>query len=191
MDFGCAAYCQYAEQCIGTLPEEYVASQDNLLKDRVAVAMKRYFKTDFRRIGHAMRVARHAAKIGAAEAGDMAVILCAAYLHDIGIHAAEHKYNSAAAKYQELEGPPIAREILTKLGAKKELIEEVCDIIAHHHHPNGQDSLNFNVLFDADTITNLEEKHKEKPLSKEALEQILADGFLTASGRNEAVKRLL
>ena len=22
MDFGCAAYCQYAEQCIGTLPEE-------------------------------------------------------------------------------------------------------------------------------------------------------------------------
>ena len=30
MDFGCAAYCKFAEQCIGTLPEEFVGAQDNL-----------------------------------------------------------------------------------------------------------------------------------------------------------------
>ena len=43
---------------------ELVAQQENLLKDRVAIEMKRYFKSDFKRIGHATRVARHAEKIG-------------------------------------------------------------------------------------------------------------------------------
>jgi hypothetical protein len=67
MDFGCAAYCPYAEQCLGTLPEGLAAQKENLLKDRVAVEMKRYFKNDFKRIGHASRVARHAERIGKAE----------------------------------------------------------------------------------------------------------------------------
>ena len=52
--------------------------------------------------------------------GNLAVILSAAYLHDIGIHEAERKYQSTAARYQEEEGPPIAREILIKLGAREE-----------------------------------------------------------------------
>ena len=60
MDFGCAAYCKFAEQCIGTLPEEFVGAQDNLLKDKVAVEMKRFYKTDFKRIGHLSRIARYA-----------------------------------------------------------------------------------------------------------------------------------
>ena len=84
MDFGCAAYCPYAEQCLGTLPEGLAAQKENLLKDRVAVEMKRYFKNDFKRIGHASRVARHAERIGKAVQGNLAVILSAAYLHDIG-----------------------------------------------------------------------------------------------------------
>ena len=78
MDFGCAAYCQFAEQCIGTLPPELAAQQESFLKDRVALEMKRYFKNDFRRIGHATRVARHAEKIGKDVGGNMAVILAAA-----------------------------------------------------------------------------------------------------------------
>ena len=31
MDFGCAAYCPYAEQCLGTLPEGLAAQKENLL----------------------------------------------------------------------------------------------------------------------------------------------------------------
>ncbi len=124
MDFGCASYCQFAEQCIGNLPPELLAQKEDLLKDRVAIEMKRYFKTDFKRISHATRVARYAERIGKTEGqGNMAVILSAAYLHDIGIHEAERKYNSTEPKYQEQEGSPIARSIMEKLGAKEELIE--------------------------------------------------------------------
>ena len=53
MDFGCASYCQYAEQCLGELPPELLAQKEDLLKDRVAIEMKKYFGKDFRRIGHA------------------------------------------------------------------------------------------------------------------------------------------
>ncbi|MCG8619174.1 MAG: HD domain-containing protein, partial [Desulfobacterales bacterium] len=157
MDFGCASYCKFAEQCLGTLPEECVAQRDDLLKDRVAVEMKRYFKTDFKRIGHAGKVARYAEQLGKKEKANLAVVLCAAYLHDIGIKNAEEKYNSSAAKYQEQEGPPVAREILEGLGAKPPLVEEVCDIIGRHHSPKEEEDINFKVLYDADMLTNMME----------------------------------
>ena len=188
MDFGCASYCEFAEQCMGTLPPELLAEKEDLLKDRVAIEMKRYFKTDFKRIGHATKVARHAERIGKMEAGNLAVILCAAYLHDIGIPEAERKYNSTAARYQEQEGPPIAREILDKLGAKEALVDEVCDIIGHHHHPKEDDDVNFKVLYDADLIVNLEENLKENPKTGEELEDLIAKAFLTESGQKEARK---
>ena len=135
MDFGCASYCQYAEQCLGDLPPELLGQKEDLLKDRVAIEMKRYFGRDFKRIGHAANVTRYAEQIVREEKGNPAVVLCASYLHDIGIHEAERKYNSTAPRYHQKEGLPIAREILARLGAREELIDEVCDIIAHHHHP--------------------------------------------------------
>jgi hypothetical protein len=99
MDFGCAAYCQYAEQCIGDLPPDLIAQKDDLLKDRIAVAVKRHLKTDFARIGRASRVAGHADKIGRKAAANMAVVLSAAYLHVLERAAAE-------AILDELKAPP-------------------------------------------------------------------------------------
>jgi len=191
LDFGCASYCQYAEQCIGNLPPELLAQKEDLLKDRVAIEVKRYFKRDFKRVGHAIRVARYAEQIGREEGGNLAVILCAAYLHDIGIKEAERKHDSTAAKYQEEEGPPIAREILNRLGAKEEIIDEVCDIVGHHHHPKEEDTVNFKSLYDADLITNLEEMHKKSPMDSEKVKGIVGKSFLTESGRNLAKKVLL
>ena len=191
MDFGCASYCQYAEQCLGTLPPELLAQKEDLLKDRVALEMKRYFKSDFKRIGHASRVARYAEKIGKLEGGNLAVILSAAYLHDIGILEAEKKHGSSAAKYQEMEGPAIAKEILIKLGAQEGLIEEVCDIVGHHHHPRTDETTNFKVVYDADLIENLDEKQKEDPTDKDKLSEKIDRLFLTPAGCETAKEVLL
>jgi hypothetical protein len=190
MDFGCASYCKFAEQCIGDLPPELIAQKENLLKDRVAIEMKRYFKQDFRRIGHATRVARYAEKIGKEEQGNLAVILIAAYLHDIGIKEVERKHASTAAEYQEDEDPPIAKQILEGLGAGESLIEEVCDIVCHHHHPRSEESIEFKAVYDADLMANLEEKHKEDPMDSEKLDLLIEKSFLTKSGR-ELAKTLL
>ena len=190
-DFGCAAYCPYAEQCLGTLPPELLAKKKELLKDRVAIEMKRYFGDDFRRIGHASRVARYAEEIGKAEGSNPAITLITAYLHDIGIKEAERKFNSSVARYQHQEGPPVAREILTNLGADPALIEEVCDIIGHHHTPRPEETVNFKVLYDADLITNLEEEHPDKAVHQEHFKKIIAKSFLTKSGASLAHKVLL
>ena len=189
MDFGCAAYCKFARQCLGEMG--LPGQKDDLLKSRVAIEMKNYFKKDFKRIGHASKVARYAERIAQQAGGDLAVVLSAAYLHDIGIKEAERKYNSTDAKYQEEEGPPIARDILARLGACQELIDEVADIVGHHHHARAEETANFKALYDADLITNLEEQMQEKPIRKEKVATIIDRAFLTECGRELARSILL
>lgn len=191
IDFGCASYCPFADQCLGSMPPELIGKRDDLFKDRLAIAMRKYFGPDTRRIKHAEQVAGFAEEIGKLEKGIMAVIMAAAYLHDIGIREAERKYNSSAPQYQHTEGPPVARQILTDLKADPALIEEVCDIIGHHHTPREMETLEFKVLFDADLIVNLDEQYQEKPPAGERLETILNKSFLTPSGRRVAKKALM
>lgn len=189
LDFGCASYCPHAEQCIGNLPPELLKGKEDLFKDRVAIEMKRYFRQDFKSIGHASRVARYAEQIGREEQGNLAVILSAAYLCHIGIREAESKYNSTAAEYQEKEGPPVAGEILSKLGAAEEIIDEVCRIIGHHHRREKEETVNFKCLFDADLIANLEEARKQD-LTEGRQPDPVQEVFLTESGRKLAKKIL-
>ena len=186
MDFGCAAYCKFADQCLGTLPSELLAQRDDLLKDRIAIEMKKYFKRWRTPASWAAWVARYAEQIGREEQGNLAVILSAAYLNDIGIIEAEKKHNSTAAEYQEQEGPPIAREIMVKLGAPVEIIDEICDIIGHHHHPGETETINFKCLYDADLIANLEEARKEEKVGKNETAHAIETAFLTESGRKLA-----
>jgi hypothetical protein len=176
MDFGCAAYCPYAEQCLGTLPEGLAVQKENLLKDRVAVEMKRFYRSDFKRIGRAGRLARYAERIGKAEKGNLAVILSAAYLRDIDRAA---------------EGGAAAREILAKLGAREELIAEVCDIIARRGEPRPGESINWQVVHDAELIETLDEESKRGALDAVAVAERIENAFLTAAGRQAARETLL
>ncbi len=186
MDFGCASYCQFAEQCLGNLPEEFLAQRDNLLKDRVAVEMKRYFKNDFKRISHASRVARYAERIGKIEAGNLAIILCASYLLHIGYPQAVKKHGEALTNRQvEEESVPVAKEILDKLSAQEQLVSSVCAIIDHHGHPEQEESREFDIVHDANSIAELEERHKNSPLPQADF-SVLNEQIRTEGGRLEA-----
>ncbi len=189
MDFGCAAYCKFADQCLKELPPEALAQQKHLFAERVACEMRRYFGSDMKRIRHAESVAGLAGDIAGGEGADMAVVLAAAYLHDIGIKDAERLRSSTAPKYQEELGPPVARGILQELHAGERLIDEVCDIIGHHHHPRAEESANFKSLYDADLIVNVQEKDIEIEQGK--LSEFIDRAFLTASGRRAARQNLL
>ncbi len=190
LDFGCAAYCAYADQCLRELPPEMLVQRTSLFKDRVACEMRRYFGTDVKRIRHAERVAQVAGLILDQEAADCAVVIAAAYLHDIGIREAEKRYQSSEARYQEELGPHIARALLESLKADAKLIDEVCDIIGHHHHPRTQETLNFKVLYDADCIVNLEESGGDKPRDTDRLAQVSGRNLLTETGKALARERL-
>ena len=193
LDFGCAQWCPYAEQCIGAVPEEVKekqkSEQKDLLKERIALEMKKYFGTDFKRTNHAIKVAKYAEQILKMEGGNPLVVTGAAYLHDIGILEAERKYGSHSGHYQEMEGPVIAKEILERLGVQKEMTDEICDIIGHHHSPREEETLNFQVLYEADGLVNIEEEGLSKDRKK--VEELVDKVFRTVTGRQLAKKLFL
>jgi len=80
---------------------------------------------------------------------------------------------------------------MEKLGAQEELIEEVCDIVGHHHHPRPEETANFKAVYDADLIANMEDNHKDKPVNPEKLEGIIKKSFMTDYGKQHARKILL
>ena len=190
MDFGCASYCRYAAQCIGTLPPELIAQQKNLLKDRIALETKRYFGKNFKKIGHSLRAARYAEEIGKKEGGDPAVIAAAAYLYHLGPGQAGGDEGDGDDGRPGKPGLHPARDILSRLGAAEGLIEAVCRII-DRRHSGGEEDGDFRSVNDAWTIVELEERQKEDPLKEKELERMLDASFLTQSGRSLAGKVLL
>ncbi|MDZ7580125.1 MAG: phosphohydrolase [Deltaproteobacteria bacterium] len=191
MDFGCAAYCPYAEQCLGTLPEEVRAQKEDLLKDRVAVEMKRIFKRDFKRIGRATRRARYAERIGAKAGGVLPVVLCAAYLWDIGAPQALQKYGDTTDDHLEQESPPLARTILTALQAQDPLVDAVCTIVGHHLAPAADAPPDLKIVYDADWVAQMEDQIKSRPLDDGQLSELIEAELMTAAGKEEARSVLL
>lgn len=180
LDLGCAQWCQHAEQCLGAATIRNIKT----IRDKLLVRMKDVFGRDEKRINHALRVLDYAERIGAAEGGDPLVIRAAAILHDIGIQEAERKYGSAAGKYQEMEGPPIAEAILRDNGLDPARIEHVCRIIADHHSARDIDTLEFRVLWDADQLVNLQED--SAGVHEPRQEALIASLFRTGQGRQLA-----
>ncbi|MFC1737453.1 HD domain-containing protein [Planctomycetota bacterium] len=182
IDLGCAEWCQYAEQCLAVS----VNNEAKIMRERLIREMKNVFGNDQKRIDHALTVLNYAEQIQAADTGDPLVVKAAAILHDIGIHEAERKYNSSAGKYQEIEGPPIARKILAKYDLDETVIEHVCKIIANHHSAKGIDTLEFRILWEADRLVNIPEELSGA--SKEKLKEIIDKTFKTAKGHQIATE---
>lgn len=179
IDLGCAQWCQYAEQCLG----DAVGETESILA-RIIVEMKNIFGDDTKRIRHCLEVLKHVQEIQIVEGGDQLVVKSAAVLHDIGIHEAEKKYGSAAGNYQEIEGPPIAEKILTKLHVDPDVIEHVCKIIANHHSGRDIDTLEFRILWDADWLVNIPDEYGDA--DREKLRGVITKVFKTGKGRELA-----
>jgi hypothetical protein len=163
MDFGCASYCPYAEQCLGALPEEFTGARDNLLKDKVAVEMKRLFQTDFKRIRQAIATAQIAENIGKTEGGNLALLICAAYLHDTGLAEAQ--------------------AILRKVGAGEPMIVAICELLNQPATVNESDSLQVRIIHDALALRNLQEQLKDGLKINGTLQQARERKFFTNSAK--------
>jgi hypothetical protein len=122
--------------------------------------MRGVFGDDHKRIDHALAVLGRAEEILAGEPRACGLIVrAAAILHDIGIRQAEAKHGSAAGKYQEIEGPPIARKMLEDLKIPGPELEHICRIIANHHSARDIDTVEFRIIWDADWLVNIPEEY--------------------------------
>lgn len=142
MDFGCAAYCKYAADCLGEIGPELLAKRTGLLKDRVALEVKRLLGKDFQRIAHAVKMARYVEEIAREEKAEPVLALCA-YLHLF------------------LEGPrPEGREVILSILerlAGPELTDRIAGII-EQIQAGAVDSIETRVLSDAHRLALAEER---------------------------------
>ncbi len=187
---GCAQWCAHAKDCLGHDPQNAAPLGETVhtVADKLIELMKAQFGSDQRRITHSLLVLEQAERILHQEGGDPRLVVAAALLHDIGIPNAERKHGSAAAPYQEEEGPPIARRLLEQVGFSAHEIGQVCALIAHHHS-GGLDTPEFRVIWDADHLVNLAQNPEH--LSEQRVHKTVDKVLKTETGRRLAAQALV
>ncbi len=159
-------------------------SISNCISDNITCITEKmieYFEKDVRRINHALKVnayARIIAKLEKISSQKKEILEIASILHDIGIKVCEEKYNSVSGNFQEIEGPPIAKEIMESVKISKKTIERVLFLIANHHTYNNIDNIDFQILVEADFLVNFEEGN----ISMEVLPNTKKNIFKTKTG---------
>jgi hypothetical protein len=182
MDFGCAAYCRFAAQCLGTdMPPELLARRTDLLKDRVAAEVKKFLGRNFKRIGRTLKVVEYAGRIQQSEGGDPAVVTLAAYLSAIagGASAGPARYGRRFSPEDITE----AQSVLSRAGAPEELARAALCILNNLGVMDPPDnSVNFKCVFDAVQIADLSEALKAGQ-PEDAMNAAVDGPFLTKTGK--------
>ena len=161
----CLDWCKRGKECVGdSIYDNYMRNKAVGLKKHLLAKMREHFGGDTKKTQHAEKVLDNAEKLVKSEKGDWHIVIPASILHEVGI----------------------AREILLRLGLKLEDINEICDIIAHHHSKDERDSDNYRLLCDADWLANLREVADEE--TDEQLRRLIDEIFLTETGRDLALK---
>ena len=166
----------------------------SVMRERAIESMREYFGEELL-INHTLKVLSHAEQIleGEGIVGDFlkAAVALGSIYHDIGIPEARKKHSSSDAPYQEMEGPPIARVLMTGIGTRPDIIERVCYIVGAHHSKEKIDGIDFQIIWEADFIVNVDEKNIV--LKKEKVRSALEENTITRTGRqlaSEVLKRL-
>lgn len=149
----------------------------------VALAMMQRNRGDLRRIEHSLKVYSYAQLLGVSESLEdesLKILELTALLHDIGIHAAEKKYGRSTSHDQEVEGPPLARDILTALGYEPDIVDRVCFIISKHHTFTAVEGFDFQLLVEADFLVNA----SEDKMSDHQIIHFARNIFRSESGMN-------
>ena len=84
IDFGCAAYCSHAEQCLGSMPPELLAKQKNLFKDKLSIAVRKQLIASedlYKKASMRTEFAEQLCKDE--QRGDMAAVLATSLLVDV------------------------------------------------------------------------------------------------------------
>ena len=149
--------------------------------DKVMDLAITYNGNDVKRINHLLKVfsfAHHIGKMENCSTQLQTIIDVAALLHDIGIHEAERKYDSSAGKWQEIEGPIVAKDLLKELNLDSAILDRVLFLIGHHHSYEAIDGIDFQILVEADFLVNIFESGANKDLINDTKEKI----FKTKNG---------
>lgn len=146
IDFGCAAYCSHAEQCLGSMPPELLAKQKNLFKDKLSIAVRKQLIGNEELYKKAVKRTEIAEQLCKDEQrGDMAAVLAATLLLNS---------ENPAELLQELKADPEMLAMTDKLltdkapesdveQASADIFHDACLLAALQDNPESQQSPSF------------------------------------------------
>ena len=149
---------------------------------RLISEMINYEAGNPQRVHHFLKVYGFARAIGELEgldANTQYILEAASIVHDIGIKPSVEKHGDDDGSLQEVEGPPLAEEMLSKLNFDDIVIRRVSYLVAHHHsydNINGQD---YQILVEADFLVNILEGN----FAKAAIDDVYDNIFKTENGK--------
>lgn len=152
------------------------------LINKLHLEMILLYSGDPKRIQHFCKVHSFAKLIAQTENIDpktLFILEATALTHDIGIHLCEEKYGKCDGRLQEIEGPAIAKCLLSNLQFEECVINRVCYLISHHHTYDNIDAIDYQILVEADFLVNMYEDN----LSRQAVECAYKKIFKTDSGK--------
>lgn len=162
-------------------------------REQALELMKRYYEGDQWSTAHAESVLGYAEQILRDELITdtyiQEVVVLSAIFHDVGIPVAKQKYGTAAGPYQEKEGEPVARQLLSELAVRPDILERVCYIVGGHHTHEKVDGLDFQIIWESDALVNIPSR-PSRPAADQ-VDEIIKRNFVTATGRGLITKILV
>ncbi len=127
IDFGCASYCPYAEQCMGSLPSDLLAGRGDLFKDKLAIAVRKHLLGKEQQLLLVTKRAEFGEQLCLEEGGNMAAVVAAALLTETD--------------------QPLA--LLTELATEKNLTKEVMQLLLHEPAATDEEARSAAIFHDA------------------------------------------
>jgi len=158
MDFGCAAYCPYAEHCLGTLPEGVVADgKMKVLKAKMLKALKEKDLKEGRNAALTSRFMELAEEIGKKESAPLGPVMLAAFGYSMGA------FHDKEGVQQITDVKGMLERALCDLGLESDAVEEASTILTNIISQKEKDYLlPEQVLLDAWKLANLEYAERDR-----------------------------
>lgn len=133
------------------------------MKEQLIKKMIDYYDGNTNDIAHFLKVYSFAETIGRLEGLDnktQTILEYSAIVHDISCPLCRVKYGNTNGHYQEIESEALLREFFKEFNIDKDILERIIYIVTHHHTYTNVDGLDYQILLEADYLTNASEQDK-------------------------------
>ena len=140
-----------------------------------------FYNGNLHDIEHFLKVFAFAKTIGEGEGLDthtQEVLELAAVVHDISCPLCREKYKNTNGKNQEIESPPLVKEFFNGLPVQNDDKERISWLVSHHHTYENVDGIDYQILLEADFLTNA----AESGYKRSAIESAKKNIFKTKTG---------
>lgn len=174
-----------------------------MLKYKLIEELKNHFGTDKLNLEQNLKVTECAAELIKLfktkypnENLSEQVIIYSAILHDLGLKQDKTNSENNSIILKKLKSSASAKDLISSLNIESlnidfQTMEEIAQIVIHHHKAGKVSSNNFKILYDAEWIIKLEDNYQLNKLSEKEKDTLIEEKLISDLAKNLARKRFL